>query len=254
MRARQLSDMRADMLRLADLEGAVNRFTPAELNEYVNKGLIFVYRSILIVQDRPFYQKDYSFITVGNNTSPATPIQTTYPLPPDFLQIMSVLWATSSSGPWASLEPYEEAERFMLINSGFFGAQWPAAYGIVGGTGATTQGTIPTAYGIEILPQPPSGSVVQIRYVPTPPRLVNDTDTFDGILGFEDAACTWGAVLMRRKDDLPTEDLERDMTRHMNEVRMIAKRRDRSRPPRVSIVRGRMGVFGRRAYGRLRGS
>lgn len=252
MRGRQLVDLRTDMLRLADLEGVSNRFTTAELNEYVNKGIVFVYRAIITVQDKPFYQKDYSFITVGNNTSPATPIQTTYPLPPDFLRIMSVLWASTNSGPWAALESYEEAERFMLINSGFFGAQWPAAYGIVGGTGAATQGTIPTAYGIEILPQPPAGSVVQIRYVPTPPRLTNDLDTFDGILGFEDAAVTWGAVLMRRKDDLPTEDLERDMARHTAEIRVIAKRRD-SRPPRVSIVRGRMGVFGRRAYGRLRG-
>src|SRR5579859_5710909 len=120
------------MLRLADLENVQNRFTTSELNEYVNKGIVFVYRAILVVQDRPYFQKDYSFICQGSNTSPANPVPNTYPLPADFLQILSVLWATSNSGPWRALEPYEEAERYQLINTGYFGAEYPRAYGIVG--------------------------------------------------------------------------------------------------------------------------
>lgn len=254
-RLRQLSDLRTDTLKLADLENAAggNRFGVSEVNEYVNKGIAHVYREMITVMDRPFFQKDWAFRTTGSNTNTTTGTQLVYPLPPDFLQMLSVLWATSSSGPWEALDPYEESERHMLINSGYLGAQWPVAYGIVGGVGAVTQGTVPVGYSIEILPQPPLNSVVQIRYVPTCPRLVNDTDTLDGILGFEDAACTWAAILMRRKDDLDTADLERDFGRHVMAIRSVAKRRDRSRPPRVSIVRNRMPMFGRRGWGRLRG-
>lgn len=245
-RLRQLVDLRSDLLRLVDLENTANRFTPAELNEYINKGIAKVYAEIIVAQDRPFFQKDWSFIVTGSNTLPANAIPPSYPLPSDFLQIMSVLWATTASGPWAQLDPYEESERYQYINSGYLGAMWPSCYGIVGGTGAFTQGTIPTAYAIEILPPPPNGSVVALRYLPTCPRLQQDTDTLDGILGFEDAAVTWAGVLMRRKDDLPTDELERDFARHVNLIRVVAKRRDRSQPPRVQIVRNRFGGFGRR--------
>lgn len=234
-RTRTLADMATDARRLADLENATARFPDAEVYEYVNKGLTHVYRALVTVSDRPYYQKDHKFQTVGG--------QSVYPLKVDFLRIMSVQWATSTSGPWSPLDPYEEAERSMYINSGFFGAQWPIVYGITGGDGAYTQGSIPTAYAIEILPQPPANSTVWIRYIPTPQRLTQPTDTFDGILGFEDAACTWAAVLMRRKDDLTTDDLERDMARHMADVRSIGHRRD-GRPPKVSLTRNRFHLRG----------
>lgn len=247
-RLRTLADMETDTRRLADLEsaGTTLRFTQPEVWEYINKGIAYVYGEMVVVMDRPFFQKDYSFRVQGSNTIPGTTQQTVYPLPVDFLQILSVFWATTPGGPWAALDPYEEAERVNLINSGYYGAMWPQAYGIVGGVGALTQGTVATAYSIEILPQPPFGSVVQLRYVPTCPRLLQANDTLDGVLGFEDAACTWAAVLMRRKDDLPTEELERDMARHIVRIRSIAKRRDRSRPPRVQIVRNRYGAHGPR--------
>lgn len=241
-----LTDLVTGTRRLADLENATQRFPDTEVYRYVNQALVHVYRQVINVADRPFYQKDYSFLITGSNTTPTATTQATYPLPPDFLQILSVMWASNSSGPWDALEPYEESERHMLINSGFYGAMWPSAYGIVGGTGAVTQGTIATAYSIEILPQPPNGSVVQLRYIPSPPSLQQPNDTFDGILGFEDAVETWAAILMRRKDDLDTVDLERDFERHMSAIRLQAKRRDRSRPPRTSIVRGRWSGRGPR--------
>ena len=101
-----------------------------------------------------------------------------------------------------------------------------------------------------MLPSPTNNSILKVRYIPTPPRLVNDTDTLDGILGFEDYVTTWAAILMRRKDDLDTAELMGDLVMHKQLIHTIAKRRDGSRPPKVSIVRGRMqGAFGGRGRG-----
>src|ERR1700676_421033 len=228
------AQMILDAQRLADLENASGRFSSAEWLDYINRGIAYVYRKMITVSDHPFFQKTMPNITMQAGV-------TVYPLAADFLSILSVLWSTSQGGPFDQLDPFSESERVDLVNSGYYGGMYPRAYRIYGdgGTGAFTQGTIPTAYSIEILPSPVAGGVVQVRYVPTPPLLQQTADVFDGILGFEDAACTWAAILARRKDDLPTDDLERDFMRNMAEVTMIARRRDRSRPPKVSIVRGR---------------
>jgi hypothetical protein len=232
-------------LRLADLENATNRFPVTEQYDYVNRGIRFVYRELVTVADRPFYIKANNSIVTQNGVS-------LYPLAADFLRMVNVLWSTSPNGPWRDMEEFEECDRSMLYNSGYFGGMFPRSYTITGaslvsssGSGAAfTQGTIPTAYSIEILPAPASGISILYRYVPQCPLLVNATDTFDGILGFEEAIMTWAAILMRRKDDLPTDDLERDMERHIQEIRKIARHRT-SRPVKIQQVRSRNGRIGR---------
>lgn len=246
---RTLAAMRTSARRLADLENALNRFPDSEVSAYVNQGIQHVYAEMVTVQDRPWFSNEETIVV--SQTPPLGGVSA-YPLNFDFMQIMSVYLSNSgSNGPWMPLSPYEEADRPTLLNSGFYGGLGPMHYGITGGPTAVTHGTIPVAYSIEILPQPSLSSVIKIRYVPVCPQLVNDTDTFDGLLGFEEAVCTWAAILMRRKDDLETSDLERDMSRHIDRIRIIARRRDRSRPPRVSIVRGHSlrGSSGRRGWG-----
>lgn len=246
-RTRQLSDLRLDAARLADIENASQRFPVAEQNENINKGIAKLCAEMITVSDKPFFTAEATI----NCTPPSFGQVSTYALPSNFLRILSVGWSNVSSGasagPWIPLEPYEEAERVRLTNAGFYGGLSPLRYGITGGPGAFTQGTPATAYSIEVLPAPTNNSLLKIRYIPTPPRLVNDTDQLDGILGFEDYVCTWAAILMRRKDDLDTTELMNDLAMHKQLIHTIAKRRDGSRPPKVSIVRGRMnGMFGGR--------
>ena len=233
-----------DSRRLADLENALDRFPDSEVINYINKGVAYLYRKMITVSDQPFFMKQAPDIILQRGVS-------VYPVPQDFLRVLSVHWASNPTGPWRPMEPFAESELWMLMDAGYFGGVLPRAYRIYGdgATGAFTQGTIPTAYSIQILPAPSSG-IARLRYVPTCPVLQNTTDLLDGILGFEDAVSTWAAVLMRRKDDLDTADLERDFGRIMDEVGKIARHRDGSRPPKVSLVRGRGGYRGGRFGGR----
>lgn len=236
----QLSDLRTGALRYADLENATGRFPATEVNNYINRAIAHVYRNILVAQGQHHFIKDQFYTAMAQNVPLMVP--PVYALPADFLQIISVQWAQQNAGPWGYLEKCEEVDRAALISAGYYGGMWPSSYMITGASQqgqGFTQGTIPTAYGLEILPAAPLGSIVWLRYVPQPAQLQNDTDTFDGIVGYEEGVMLWAAILMRRKDDLPTEDLERDLGLVLAEMRQIAKSRDRSGPPKVSMVRNR---------------
>lgn len=239
----QLSDLRTGALRLADLENATGtngRFSTSEVNNYINRAVAHVYRNIIVSQGQHHYIKDQFLTAMPQNVPNLIP--PVYALNTDFLQLISVAWSQQQSGPWGYLEHCEEVDRPALISAGYYGGMWPSAYMLAGASQlgqGFTQGTIPTAYGLEILPAAPLGSILWVRYLPQPAQLQNDTDTFDGIIGYEEAVMLWAAILMRRKDDLPTEDLERDMGLVLAEMRQITKSRDRSGPPKVSMVRNR---------------
>ena len=231
-----LAQMRLAAQRLADLENASARFPTSEWNTYVNAGLAWVYKEMLVIMDRPFFVSETNIQVV---LSPPLGQVSTFPLPLDYMQLLGVSWASSQNGPWRNLEAYEEKERAPLLSAGSYGGcNVGYMYGFAATPGALTTGTIPTSNSLEIVPQPSLGSWVKVRYVPTCPVLVNDVDTFDAILGFSDAAVTWAAILARRKDDLDTTELKSDMVAHIERIRAIARRRDRSAPPRTQIVRG----------------
>lgn len=247
-----LDQLATSALRLADLENAAVRFPTgvagSEVYSYCSRAIQRVYGEIIAVEDRPH------FVTEANlQVSAVPPFGQPYlwSLPVDFLQIMSLAWACNSLGPWQRIEPYEEPERAALLTPGSFGGIHPLKYGFAGAPSGFTQGTIPTAMSIEVLPPPSMGSWLKLRYVPTPNPLVNPTDTiFPGVLGHEDAVATYAAILMRRKDDLETTALEADFQTHLDRIRTVARRRDRSQPPKVQLVRNWGHLFGHRRFGR----
>lgn len=243
MALQNLENMATAALRLADIENAANRFPTPEVYTYVNQGIVRVYAEIIVCQDRPYFLTEANVQIV---TAPLLGQATVIPLPLDMLQFTSVSWASAQNGPWRQLEPYEETERAALLNAGYSVAPWHFKYGFAASPAAATVGTIPMSMSIDVVPQPPLSSWLKVRYIPTPTPLVNPTDTCNFLLGFDDAAVTWAAVLMRRKDDLDTSALERDFAAHVERIHSIARRRDRSRPPRVQIVRN----WGMRGAGR----
>lgn len=245
---RTFGQMQTDAYRLCDVENAITRFPAPEVGDYVNRGINRVYTEMLKCWDQPFYIVEPPPVQIP---SVGLGQVSTMALPMDYLQMIGISWSSSSLGPWCPLDRYrDERERTELLTSGStIGVAGQLRWGFAASPIAFTQGIPRTTYSIELVPTPSQGSYVRFRYVPSFQPLVNLTDVFDGIAGFYDAATTWAAILMRRKDDLETSALDGDWQQHLLRITSVARRRDRSSPPQTSIVMNwgsRGGRHGRR--------
>jgi hypothetical protein len=245
-----LDQLAQKALRLTDLENATTRFPTgtagSEAYVYVNEAYKHVYAAILQVEDRPFFATETK-IQLSTPAPLGDPMLVSLPL--DYLQLLGIGWSSGQMGPWDPIDPYQdEGERLMLLSPGFSGGDGRRfRYGFSASPTAVTQSTVRVIYSLELVPPPPLASWLRLRYVPVCPDLINPTDTIDSMLGQDELVATWAAILMRRKDDLETGSLEADYARHMSRLTAIARRRDRSRPPKTAVVRG----WGRHGYGRM---
>ena len=233
---RQLSDLRTDAYRMADLEGATSRFPTSEVNTYLNDGIAHFYDLLVRARGTGYFEKNVTVLTDGVNAN--------YSLPLDFFEIVLAqcnlgftTGATADTNIALSQFNMRERPELSSYTPGWQGN--PFSYRIHGGDPAQpnqVQSTINTGYTIELLPRPAAGMKVQIFYIPSCPNLVNDVDTIDTINGWDRYATVWAAILMRTKDDLPIDNLLAIQKEMRERITGMASKRDTS-STRVTDVR-----------------
>lgn len=225
MRSRALVDLRNDCLFLLDLQGAK---TPAvgDLNERLNQGIAEVF-SIFV---RNSGGEDSVFNATA--TVPLTLGTTVYPLPANFYELVSCEIALGT-GDVIVLTQFSLVERPYLASSTPGWSGEPLKYRIEGKSSYADAGSI------EFLPAPASNLTITLRYVWCPTRLVNDTDTFDGIAGFEDFAVLHAVYrcAIRYKQYALADRMQAEMARVKETVIALAKGRDAFMPPKVQMTR-----------------
>lgn len=87
-----------------------------------------------------------------------------------------------------------------------------------------------------LLPPPQSGTYRHV-YVPTAPVLTQDSDTVDGVNGWEQLIVYDLAIKMRAKDEAAVTDLERQRDRVELEIEAAISERDMANPQRIVDVR-----------------
>jgi hypothetical protein len=224
--------------RKADLEFALQRFSDAEVGDYVNDG-IAEYYDLLIRSSRGgnrLFENQFTITTDGLNTF--------YALPSDFYDILHAQANIGNNGTIGDtnipIRGFTMAERAELSSSTPGWAGQPFSYMLHGGTqqqAGTTQGTIPTQYAIELLPKPAAQIKVLLFYIPSCPLLVQDGDTLDSINGWDQYVAIWAAIEMRQKDDLDTGQLEGKLAAMRERIEALVPHRDRIGPSRVTDVR-----------------
>lgn len=125
--------------------------------------------------------------------------QTKYDLPPDFWQLNSV--EMNDGGFRRALQPFMEKEH----------ARW-AQYPV------------------------PGGFTFQLRYIPNPPQLKNDTDSFDGLAGWERWVVLYAAIQCLAKEESDTGVLKGEQREVEQLIEAAAPNRDAGWPERIADV------------------
>lgn len=101
----------------------------------------------------------------------------------------------SDSNTWLKLRPINIEDLTHFLNTD---AQYATRYLLVGDDN------------VHLLPAPPSGQTYRVWYVPSPAKLTQDTDTIDGVNGWEMLIVYDVAIKARIRDRIDAADLVRE--------------------------------------------
>ena len=215
-----LANMRGRVRRAAHMETSdqANAFvTDAEINAALNAQLRVVYGKLVDARGASFFRALWSFYTVAGTTE--------YALPAAFHQLLGV-GLVEAVGVTALVEA-QESELAALDSMSDIR---PQRYHLRG------------AY-LALLPTPSSAMPVRVPYVPAFTPLAADSDTFDGVAGFEERAI-WAVVAeLVAKDQRDPSFAMAQVTQWDEIISGSAPNRDAGGPPRINRrYRQRWGI------------
>lgn len=219
-----LAKIRARVRRRAGIQGEVTSFPDADLNDEINESLANLYDVIRKAFGSDFFRSSSTFT--------ATSGIDTYSLPADLLTLVSVD-AVVSGGLKLTVRRFMEAER-NLYNA------FPWVVPVLPGVYAPGIMYKLIGSNIRFIPIPTSNITFTLNYVQTAPSLVNDTDTFDGVNGWEEFVALDAAIRILLQDgesDLIAR-LENRLQQVTQRVIDLARERDSGEPDRAQEVDG----------------
>jgi hypothetical protein len=234
-RAVSLSVLEQRVLQRANLEGAVGasgqkfiQSGSAELDDVINESIAALYDEIRSQYGQDYYVSQANFNTVAN--------QDTYSLPADFLNLLGVdvffgtnLIITARPYMWTERNRYKWYPGWIYTQ--------PVFYRLFGSN-------------IKFIPTPSGAFAITLNYVPVPTKLVNPTDAFDGINGWEEWAVLDAAIKLLVKDgDMEMIQVltaqKADVQRRLEQ---LAGQRDAGNPERVQDITLNDGWVGRPGF------
>jgi len=214
-----LSNMRAQVRQRADIENS-NVCTNSEIDTHINSAIRDLYDMLV--------QADEDYYTISS-TIAATGLTATYSLPTNFYKLKGVDYPVN--GIQAPMEKYSFMDRNKYIYNDVI-----LRYRIVGSNIVFTP--IPAA------------QTITLWYVPAPADLAADSDTFDGINGWEDFVVVDAAikcVIKQEQDPSPLMAEKNDLVSRINAMK---EARDIGQPEVMTDVRNAIAFPWVFPYGR----
>ena len=210
----------------ANFGGATGFIPDSEITDHLNMSLAHeVYDNVRQSVGDQYYRKPYTFLTNATQPQPDT-----YPLPGDFLDIISVdafLGAiVNYQAPRINSRRYMESERnvYTFLPLGWSYGGW-ILYSLEG------------QY-IRFQPTPNNAYAVCLNYCPTSPILANPGDTWDDINGWSEIAVLDAAAkccLKANRLDMVAA-LDQRKERFKLEIRPLIAMRHAGEPERPNIT------------------
>lgn len=208
-RTRTLTQLRSEIRDRGDLRSV--RHTDDMLTRNVNQSIAELYD--LLVSVSPDYFLSSDDISVSSGTA-------NYALVSDFYKCVGVDVQDSSN--WHSLRRFNFAERNQMQQGG----------------GVEKTGTRYRVMGsnLRLRPTPNWTGTVRLWYIPAPSVLSEDTDTFDGVSGWEEYVIVDCILKAKVRDE---EDIQEVMAQKqilVGRIQELAAERDVSEPDRIRDV------------------
>lgn len=200
-----LLELRDRLKTKADLKNS-GYFEDEELDQFINDVARDLYDKLVAVNEDYFTEE--TTLTVDGSASQFT-------LPTDFYKLVSL--HMNFNGEYVQLHKYIARERYS----------------------AQANGLLPK-YRLKknsvVFNSVPSAQSMPLAYVPALPALVDDTDTFDGINGWDDYIVVKAAITCLGIQETETTALEKELLPLTARIESMAPNRDHSTPERVSDV------------------
>jgi hypothetical protein len=210
-----LGELRAQARATADMQNS-GFVTPAELDQYINLATKTLY-DLLVSRFEDYY-------IAGPTTFTVTAPNNSYNLPADFYKCRAV--DTQNAGQqWAPMTPFNFQNRNMLQNPLLYPnyALGVGQYRIMGNKLLLLGAVEGTFTG-------------RLWYIPACPKLVNESDTFDGVNGWERHIIVATAIMMKQKEESDVSVLMAEIEKIEDRIRSMANDRDAGSPERVTDV------------------
>lgn len=221
-----LEALRLGARQRADQLGFEDRFPDAEVDGYINAGIAEVYDMLVSAQGYAYYGVQETYPVAADTES--------FALPVDFYKAYKVEYINGSTR--YELDRVSETDVSDLSN---IEAGRPLYFRV-------------RASQLDVFPAVSTGSTILLSYVPSATQLVNPSDTFDGINGWEEYVMVFAAKKMSLKDadfELVNYHLG-ELNRLEERIKRMAADRTSGKPQRIQDVRGataarRMGWWNR---------
>lgn len=191
-----LEKMRARVLFLGDFPNS-RKFLPAIVDEEINNAIEDTWD--VLIDSRPEYyvlEQTPAPVTVAGNDTVA--------LAPTLLHLRKAEIFDGSR--WRKLKVINLAESHRVR----IGSGRPIRYRIQGSS-------------LKLYPLPDSAYQMRIYYTPSFVDLVADTDTFDGINGFEEHAIVGAIYKLKMREQMPSNEWLQELQRLETKMRAAAK-------------------------------
>lgn len=205
-----LQEFRERARERADMENS--RFiSDAELNRYINLSITELYDLLITSRGENYYVSSYSFTTTGGTDS--------YALPSGMLKLLGVDLVRGANSAY-SLKSFKWQERNRFREPYFLNDSINLEYQIRGSN-------------LVFTPVPQDNQSIKLWYIPAATALVQNTDAFDGINGWEEYVVIDAAIKMLVKEESDVQELLLAKEQMRTRILQASSARDSNEPPRV---------------------
>lgn len=191
-----------------------------EVNYYLNAGLDWLYNELAQADPLRYSATWWLTIQPGSTFNGVNG----QPLPPDFVELLRCDYmigtgqngfTTSTPNPiWMPVMKTSLMEEASYQWNVFTTAAGPSYRYIIDGNN------------IRFLPTTQVGGQFRIKYLPNRPPLEANTDTFDGVNGWEEAAILWAAIQIKAKLDQDSSSFQQLLANYEERIEAMKQDRD----------------------------